>query len=333
LKKNKCKCWYGIKTGKDKFFIFDLNGVKKLDIEEEVVLPLLTAKDCDRYSYPNFSKYVIYPYKLVDNKTVLLSEDEIENKYPKLNKYLWDNKEEISLRKDSRKNFSEKSNWYSLIRFGKINIFNREKIVFPGISKGNKFGLDKEGYVFSGASVYAITSENPDISLEYLLAILNSSLIENYLHSITPLKKGGFYSYLSSHMDNLSIPIIDSTQQEPFIIKINEILLLNEKLNDETNGFKDWLHRPPYHLGKLPKKLDKYYKLSFGEFLSELNKKKVDTKQRKTQELLKKEFEESISKINPLLQKIEKTDKEIDQMVYELYGLNNEEIKIIENSK
>jgi len=30
--------------------------------------------------------------------------------------------------------------------------------------------------------------------------------------------------------------------------------------------------------------------------------------------------------------KFDKTDKEIDQMVYELYGLSEEEIKIVEGS-
>jgi hypothetical protein len=33
-----------------------------------------------------------------------------------------------------------------------------------------------------------------------------------------------------------------------------------------------------------------------------------------------------------LKQQIETTDKEIDTMVYELYGLSEEEIKIVENS-
>jgi len=66
--------------------------------------------------------------------------------------------------------------------------------------------------------------------------------------------------------------------------------------------------------------------------LTLLNNKKIDTKQRKTQELIKTEFEESINKINPLLEEIEKTDNEIDQMVYELYGLNDDEIEIVEKS-
>ena len=50
----------------------------------------------------------------------------------------------------------------------------------------------------------------------------------------------------------------------------------------------------PYKIEKFSKKLDKYYELSFDEFLDELKKKKVDIKLRKTQELLKNEFEESI---------------------------------------
>ncbi len=38
------------------------------------------------------------------------------------------------------------------------------------------------------------------------------------------------------------------------------------------------------------------------------------------------------SEINQLQIKIELTDKEIDQMVYQLYGLTDDEIAIVENS-
>ena len=79
---------------------------------------------------------------------------------------------------------------------------------------------------------------------------------------------------------------------------------LNKNLINEINGFKEWLQREPFNIDKFSKKLDKYYELSFDEFLAELNKKKVDTKQRKTQELLKNEFEDSINKINPLIEEI-----------------------------
>jgi hypothetical protein len=43
-------------------------------------------------------------------------------------------------------------------------------------------------------------------------------------------------------------------------------------------------------------------------------------------------FEDKKQKAVDLQNKISKTDAEIDKMVYELYGLSNEEIKIIEES-
>jgi hypothetical protein len=83
---------------------------------------------------------------------------------------------------------------------------------------------------------------------------------------------------------------------------------------------------------KFSKKLDKYYNLTFNEFLNELKKKKIYTKTREDYALLKKEFDRSITKIKPLQWEIEETDNEIDNMVYNLYGLTSEEIQLIEDS-
>ncbi len=41
-------------------------------------------------------------------------------------------------------------------------------------------------------------------------------------------------------------------------------------------------------------------------------------------------FEDNKKRALELKAEIDKTDKEIDQMVYELYGLTEEEIKIVE---
>ena len=43
-------------------------------------------------------------------------------------------------------------------------------------------------------------------------------------------------------------------------------------------------------------------------------------------------FEDNKKKAQELQKQIEQTDKQIDQMVYELYGLSEEEIEIVENS-
>jgi hypothetical protein len=44
-------------------------------------------------------------------------------------------------------------------------------------------------------------------------------------------------------------------------------------------------------------------------------------------------FESEKAKANDIQEQIAKTDKEIDAMVYELYGLTEEEVRIVEDIK
>ena len=44
------------------------------------------------------------------------------------------------------------------------------------------------------------------------------------------------------------------------------------------------------------------------------------------------EFNDSVAKLAPLLKRIEATDGLIDAIVYKLYGLTEDEIKIVEES-
>lgn len=119
-----------------------------------------------------------------------------------------------------------------------------------------------------------------------------------------------------------------------------QMIEMNKKKQKEIKDFLEWLER------ELGVKIDdlsnkssfkEYYKLNFNEFLDLLkkNQKKI-TKiyfgNRDTQENFKKEFENSISKLVPLIDKIEKTDNLIDNIVYKLYGLEKEEVGIVENS-
>lgn len=49
-------------------------------------------------------------------------------------------------------------------------------------------------------------------------------------------------------------------------------------------------------------------------------------------ELLKDGFGKSVDKLQPLRERIERTDRLIDQVVYRLYGLNEEEIRVVEGN-
>lgn len=179
-------------------------------------------------------------------------------------------------------------------------------------------------------TVHQITLDN-EISNKYVLAVINSNFMNWFVYRFIFAKAIRSFQFSRVVTEKIPIPKISLKQQKPFIEKADKMLKLNKKFQDEIYGFKDWL-TTTFGVEKFSKKLDKYYELDFTDFLKELKKKKVDTSSRKNQELLKKEFNNSIAKIEPLKAEIRETDAEIDRMVYKLHDLTEEEIQIIEDS-
>jgi hypothetical protein len=58
----------------------------------------------------------------------------------------------------------------------------------------------------------------------------------------------------------------------------------------------------------------------------------IDPARREPGEALKAEFEGSLGKLGPLRERIRQTDELIDETVYRLYGLTEEEITIVEKT-
>jgi hypothetical protein len=85
------------------------------------------------------------------------------------------------------------------------------------------------------------------------------------------------------------------------------------------------------------KKLQSYYEHDYESFLAVLkkNRKKlaVDRPRREPTEAIAAEFEGSVGKLLPLLGRIRQTDELIDAVVYNLYGLTEEEMAIVEGKE
>ena len=78
-----------------------------------------------------------------------------------------------------------------------------------------------------------------------------------------------------------------------------------------------------------------YGKKEFLECLAKNNSKipNQDMTAPAPQEKVLEEYEQSMSVLRPLLDRIHKTDRLIDQIVYQLYGLTEEEIRVVEGDK
>lgn len=126
-----------------------------------------------------------------------------------------------------------------------------------------------------------------------------------------------------------------------------QMIELNKEKQAEIKGFLAWLEREigaevDDLTGKsyLKNYIGDYQKneahLSLDTFLEILKKNKnklsVNISSRTFIENLEREYNASIKKLLPIKEKLKQTDWLIDQIVYKLYGLMDEEIKIVERS-
>jgi len=108
-------------------------------------------------------------------------------------------------------------------------------------------------------------------------------------------------------------------------------MLLKSNLGEIENPFLHHL-QSKFSIEKPSTKLQHWPDLDFKGFLGELKKAKVVLKLSEEAEWMAY-FNEQKQKALALQSEITRIDAEIDQLVYELYGLTEEEIKIVEGGE
>lgn len=255
------------------------------------------------------------------------------------------------LGKDVKRYFHRGANSY--FKYGKhvasyvdFKFFSSRRILVREITSDYLFcDLIENNYV-NNPSLINIINEKNVIPLELLLGILNSKLIGWFHKKNSPkANKGLFPKILINDVRNIPIPTIKNNIIDILIIKINHIKSFINSLYNCSDKFTTYL-QSQFQIEKLSKKLQNWNELEFGEFIKELNKAiKKENKERVKNELepiqvLSKldemdwmeVFETKKAEANKIKAEIDKTDAAIDQMVYELYELTEEEIEIVENS-
>jgi len=159
---------------------------------------------------------------------------------------------------------------------------------------------------------------------KYLLCILNSKLIAYQLNSN---RRSNIHIYPDDYKD-LKIPFVSQQNQQPFIEKADIMLSENKELHQLSQQFTQLL-QAKHSTIHINRKLENWYTLTGNEFLKELSKQKIKFPLAQQQEWLQY-FEEQKTKANNIQHIISQTDAAIDAMVYALYGLTEEEIKIVE---
>lgn len=296
---------------------------RRIKVEKDIVSPLLKGQDIKRYNTQYEKTYIIYPYQ--DNH--IIEEDVISSKYPKCYEYLLSIKERLENRGSKSMNYPR---WYSLWNHRNIKTLTcKEKILTPDVCSYTSMSYDKNGEFFYNDTSYGLIKKD-DIKLDtkLFLTILNSKLSWFFLKNTGTTLRGGYFRFKTKYLEPFCFPKIPQSQQKPFIEKCDVMLEKNKELQDISIKFLDLL-KSDFEIEKMSNKLEKWYELDWGEFETELKKKKIILKGEQKEDWYDR-FKKYQTICYDITQTLQQTDKEIDSMVYDLYGLTDEEIKIVE---
>ena len=211
-----------------------------------------------------------------------------------------------------------------------MNLINQEKILTPDISYKSNMSLDNLNSCHIG-QYNLIKKNNIEENHKFYLSILNSQLMWFFIKNTSNEFRGGFFVYQTNFLEPFPLPKLENLeQQNPFIEKADLMLELNKKLQELKQNFYDELK-----LEKLTNKLQKFEELEFDDFIKEYTKsKKIKFADKLEERNFKNDwkalFENDKKEVLEIQNQINITDKEIDQMVYKLYDLTQDEIKIVE---
>ena len=281
------RIFQGLKTSADGIYILDVVERKSKTIrafskilQKEVILetallkPLIKGGQMGQYLIGEPEKVILFPYK--DAK--LISKTEIKGIHPRCWEYLATNKKYLEEREGG---IMKGENWFSYGRNQALDVIHLSKIITPDLALSASYCYDSSGsYYFTGGAAggYGILPKE-SIDPKYLLAILNSRLLDWFHHQGSTRFRGGYFSYEARFIKNLPICTIDfdnpqEKKHHDDLVKLVDVMLNLRKQEQRGKGHE--------------------------------------------LELLKRQ--------------IEKTDREINELVYELYGITEKEREIIEKT-
>lgn len=205
------------------------------------------------------------------------------------------------------------------------SMFDTEKLVIRKTGDRLICSYDDEKYYFD-TLVHGIYPIDKEYSLKYILAILNSKPATYFYRCLHDIK-GKVFAKIS--LDDLScFPIPECADQQPFIDLADKMLSLNKDLQAKRARFIRRLQDNMPDI-KITGTLESFDTLDFAGFVAELKKQKI-----KLSLVQQDEWEDYFNQYKTacteLTSAISATDAEIDTRVYNLYGLTDDEIKVIE---
>lgn len=326
---------YGIKTGYNDAFFIDEDTRERLIAEDpksaELIKPLLRGRDIQVWAPVWDNLYLLFvPWHFPNHSDSTIqgasekSENDFKERYPSIYAYLENHKEKLSARNKAETGI--RYEWYALQRWAAdyYEEFSKPKIMYPNMTSLFPFIYDEKGF-FGNDKTFMITANDDSVNLKYITAILNSKLCKLWIWYNCPELQGGTREIRKVYFENFRIPL--NVDQQPLArltdLQMQQVGQLQEKrtrflrrLSENFEGIK------------ITTALQTFDQLDFKGFVAELKKQKINLSLVQQDEW-EDYFNQYRQVCQELSEQIQATDNEIDDRVFDLYGLTPEEKRII----
>jgi type I restriction-modification system DNA methylase subunit len=198
-------------------------------------------------------------------------------------------------------------------RMRKISLFPR---IVAAYDSGKFHGLYTCSVIYGG--------KEGDLRLKYILCLLNSRLINLW------------YKYFDTDIEiklfsvkQVPTPLIPDEDQVCFVEKAEAIMELRVRLNQIVDDFIRMVSVLDPEISR-SRKLERWYEYDFSSLLKELSSYGIKYSLSEQMEWLSL-FEIEKKRVLEITQKVKLIDREVDQMVYKLFGLTDSEIVFVES--
>lgn len=237
--------YYGIKTGLNEAFIIDTPTKEKICEEDpnslEILKPILRGRDIDRYTYKWAGLWLLFipwHFPLHNDLSVVGANEQAEklfiNKFPVIYNYLLNYKDKLSKRNKAETGI--RYEWYALQRCAATYYpeFEKEKIVYPNMTKYLPFLYDNEKY-YTNQKCFIITGNN----IKFFTGYFNSNVSNMWIKNNCPELQGGTRELSKIFFENIPIPYADSSNNHIGEIEsLVDTILSIKKSNPDTNTGK-----------------------------------------------------------------------------------------------
>jgi adenine-specific DNA-methyltransferase len=182
-----------------------------VEIEAELVKPLVKGEHIRRYGVLKSNLGILYPHHLDPHgRTIPYSEAEMKVLFPLGYRYFKPFKKALVEKKIKYKTNPEF--WFSLHRSRDQKLFDGRKLITPQLQNMPHFTFDKHGW-YPDAGGYSLVGCSSTDEEYFLLGVLNSKVLWYYIKNTSNPYNNSYYYFKTKYLESFTLPLVSPNDQ------------------------------------------------------------------------------------------------------------------------